>query len=298
MQKTTLIITVIIFMTVSCNQQKSSPLDSWKAGSANDDVFIEMTQDDMEALIKNDLPYLEIDWQYSTERTYDEIENWATNVKQRADKAGITIWSVHLPFGGPFDISQTNDTLRQKAVELNMNDMILSAKIVSPKKFVIHPSAEPIADEERAARIEASKKSLRELASKAKELNIPLLVENLPRTCLGNTSTELLEIINGIDNTAICFDVNHLLIEPQVSFVQNTIGKIQTTHMSDYDRKNERHWLPGEGVINWTELLTALIESGYKGPFIYEASKGKEPNIVTIQSLGNRWKKLKQNYIQ
>mgnify|MGYP001230869607 CR=1 FL=1 len=298
MQKTTLIITVIIFMTVSCNQQKSSPLDNWKAGSANDDVFIEMTQDDMEALIKNDLSYLEIDWQYSTERTYDEIENWATNVKQRADKAGITIWSVHLPFGGPFDISQTNDTLRQKAVELNMNDMILSAKIVSPKKFVIHPSAEPIADEERAARIEASKKSLRELASKAKELNIPLLVENLPRTCLGNTSTELLEIINGIDNTAICFDVNHLLIEPQVSFVQNTIGKIQTTHMSDYDRKNERHWLPGEGVINWTELLTALIESGYKGPFIYEASKGKEPNIVTIQSLGDRWKKLKQNYIQ
>lgn len=285
-------------MTVSCNQQKSSPLDNWKAGSANDDVFIEMTQDDMEALIKNDLSYLEIDWQYSTERTYDEIENWATNVKQRADKAGITIWSVHLPFGGPFDISQTNDTLRQKAVELNMNDMILSAKIVSPKKFVIHPSAEPIADEERAARIEASKKSLRELASKAKELNIPLLVENLPRTCLGNTSTELLEIINGIDNTAICFDVNHLLIEPQVSFVQNTIGKIQTTHMSDYDRKNERHWLPGEGVINWTELLTALIESGYKGPFIYEASKGKEPNIVTIQSLGDRWKKLKQNYIQ
>ena len=34
--------------------------------------------------------------------------------------------------------------------------------------------------------------------------------------------TELLEIINGIDNTAICFDVNHLLIEPQVTFVKNT----------------------------------------------------------------------------
>ena len=48
--------------------------------------------------------------------------------------------------------------------------------------------------------------------------------------------------------------------------------------MSDYDRKNERHWLPGEGVIDWTELLSALVESGYEGPFIYEASKGKKPN--------------------
>ena len=67
--------------------------------------------------------------------------------------------------------------------------------------------------------------------------------------------------------------------------------------MSYYDRKNERHWLPGEGVIDWTELLSALVESGYEGPFIYEASKGKKPNIVTIQSLGDRWKKLKQDYV-
>lgn len=290
---------LLLFATIalsSCSQKASSPLDNWKAGSANDDVFIDMTQNEMDELIKNDLQYLEIDWLYSTEKTYDDIEKWAIKVKQRADKAGVTIWSVHLPFGGPFDISQTNDTLRQKAVELNMNDMVLSSKTVSPQKFVIHPSAEPISNEERAARIEASKKSLQTLAAKAKELNIPLLVENLPRTCLGNTSTELVNIINGIDNTAICFDVNHLLIEPQTTFVENTKGKIQTTHMSDYDRVNERHWLPGEGVINWTELLSALVESGYNGPFIYEAGKGKEPNIVTIQSLGNRWKKLKQDY--
>ena len=154
------------------------------------------------------------------------MEDWAIKVKNRADKAGIVIWSVHLPFGGPYDISQTNDTLRQRAVELNMNDMILSAKIVAPEKFVIHPSAEPISNEERATRIVASKKSLQELAAKAKELNIPLLVENLPRTCLGNTSTELLEIINGIDNTAICFDVNHLLIEPQVCLLYTSSGYV------------------------------------------------------------------------
>ena len=132
---------------MSCSQKKSSPLDYWKAGSANDDVFIEMTQEEMDALAKNDLPYLEIDWPYSAKKTQEEIEEWAIKVKNRADKAGIVIWSVHLPFGGPYDISQTNDTLRQRAVELNMNDMILSAKIVAPEKFVIHPSAEPIYNE-------------------------------------------------------------------------------------------------------------------------------------------------------
>lgn len=296
MKKRNLIIAATAFLAVSCTQKNTSPLDSWKAGSANDDVFIEMTQEDMDALIKNGLEYLEIDWPYSTKTTAEELEEQAIGIKNRADKAGVEIWSVHLPFGGSFDISQTNDSLRQQAVELNRKDMLLSAKTVSPKKFIIHPSAEPIADEERAARMEASKKSLRELAVTAKELNIPLLVENLPRTCLGNTSTELLDIIDGIDHTAICFDVNHLLIESQVAFVENTKGKIESTHMSDYDRKNERHWLPGEGVIDWTELLTALVEAGYPGPFIYEASKGKEPDIVSIRTLGERWIKLKEDF--
>lgn len=283
-------------LLAGCSQKPASPLDTWMAGSANDDVFMNMTQEDMNALLENKLSYLEIDWLDTEERTSEEITSWATGIKERADKAGVTIWSVHIPFGGAYDISQINDSLRQIAIELNRKDMERIAQTVSPQKFIIHPSAEPISDEERAARIESSKKSLQELAQKAKELNITLLVENLPRTCLGNTSTELLDIIGGIDNTAICFDVNHLLIESQPTFVQNTKGKIQSTHMSDYDRKNERHWLPGEGVIDWKELLSELVKSGYTGPFIYEASQGKEPDIVTIKTLGERWNKLKQDY--
>lgn len=55
------------------------------------------------------------------------------------------------------------------------------------------------------------------------------------------------------------FDVSHLLIELQASFLRYTKGKIQSTHMANYDRKNELHWLPGEEVIDWNELLLALL---------------------------------------
>lgn len=41
MKKIHLIIAATAFLTMSCSQKKSSPLDYWKAGSANDDVFIE-----------------------------------------------------------------------------------------------------------------------------------------------------------------------------------------------------------------------------------------------------------------
>ena len=49
---------------------------------------------------------------------------------------------------------------------------------------------------------------------------------------------------------------------------------IGTIHASDYDRKDERHWLPGEGVIDWPDFLRRLQASGYKGVFMHEVRAG------------------------
>ena len=46
------------------------------------------------------------------------------------------------------------------------------------------------------------------------------------------------------------------------------------TMTSDYDRKDERHWLPGEGVIDWPDFLRRLQASGYKGVFMHEVRAG------------------------
>ena len=56
--------------------------------------------------------------------------------------------------------------------------------------------------------------------------------------------------------------------------------KIITTHISDYDFVDEKHWLPGEGKINWQELYKALLDIGYKGPWLYELGF-KAPNTIS-----------------
>lgn len=291
-----IIANTIFFMVLaaSCNQANQFPLEKWEAGSSNDDMFIAMTAEDMTEMKENGLNYLEVVWKYTRGNNDEKIVSWAEGVRDRAKNAGITIWSVHLPYGGMYDISQANDSARLKAIEVNTRDMETSAKLLSPTYFVIHPSAEPIKDEDRTTRFESSRKSLKVLAAKAKELNVILLVENLPRTCLGRNSTELLQIIDGIDNTAICFDTNHLLSEAQSVFIANCGNKIKSTHISDYDRVNERHWPPLRGVIDWTELLQGLLDVGYKGPFIYEVSQEEPP--LTITNLGDNWKQLKNSY--
>lgn len=273
---------------------RPTPLDQWKVGTANDDVLMDMTHPDLQAMKENGIDYLEVDWKYATHTPLEKIEAWAKGIRERTRKNKVKVWSVHIPFGGAYDISQTDETARQEALRLNIQDMEMSARILKPECFIVHPSAEPIADDARNARIVASRKSLVELAAKAKKLGVKMMVENLPRTCLGNTSTELLQLLEGLENTAICFDVNHLLIESQKQFVKNTAGRIGTTHMSDYDRINERHWLVDTGVIDWDELLNDLVATGYKGPFIYEVGVGKQE--VTIKDLGDTWKKLKAAY--
>jgi sugar phosphate isomerase/epimerase len=47
-------------------------------------------------------------------------------------------------------------------------------------------------------------------------------------------------------------------------------NKIIATHISDYDFVNERHWLPGEGKVDWQEVIAILTEIGYDGPWLYE----------------------------
>ena len=70
----------------------------------------------------------------------------------------------------------------------------------------------------------------------------------------------------------ICVDVNHFLQEPAEAGVLALGNRIVTTHISDHDYENERHWLPGEGKIDWNALLAAFESIGYQGVFNYEVS--------------------------
>jgi len=279
------IIIAIVVINNSCTS--TNPLDKWAVGTSNRDAS------QIQSMADNGITSMEAGWPNTVRQGFEEAEVWAKELKAAADKAGVEIWSIHIPFGGVYDISKVDEAERQTAVTANAADMELSSRILKPKYFIIHASAEPISEEERAARYASSRKSLEQLAAKAKACGVGMLVENLPRTCLGNTSTELLSIINGIDNTDICLDVNHLLQESHVSFVRNTKGRIKSTHMSDYDAVDERHWLPGKGVINWTELLKELVAADYTGPFMFEVTRGNPPTI-SMEDLAQCWEKLKE----
>ena len=140
---------------------------------------------------------------------------------------------------------------------------------------MLHPSSEPIADGEREQRIRNSIASIGILRREAARIGAQLCIEDLPRTCLGRNSAELLRIIAPYPEVKICFDTNHLLSEDLLHFVEACGDRIATVHVSDYDMVDERHWLPGKGKIDWPALYGALMKAGYKGVLMFDLIGGE-----------------------
>lgn len=199
--------------------------------------------------------------------------------RRLADKYGIELWSLHLPFL-PFNVIDPSVPALADYTVKYFCSFIDKATEIGIKTIVIHPSGEPIAESDRPMRLECAKKSLAALAEYAKAKGAVIAVEDLPRTCLGRDSSDILELISAHPDLRVCFDTNHLLSESIADFIKKVGDKIITTHVSDYDEKNERHWLSGEGVIDWKALKDALIAIGYDGPWLYEL--GLDGSLPTI----------------
>ena len=193
---------------------------------------------------------------------YTAVERWARSY-------GVDLWSFHLPFS-PFSVLDPSKREKCDHTVAYFSKLIDKASAIGITRFVVHPSGEPIAEDDRPARMACAKESLARLADYAATKGAVMAVEDLPRTCLGRNSEELLELLSAHEGLRVCFDTNHLLTEDPVTFIRRVGKKIVTTHVSDYDLLDEKHWLPGEGKLDWTALIQALDEIGYEGVWLYE----------------------------
>jgi|GEM_PF-49936 len=218
----------------------------------------------------------------SIELSYSEaaykVFDWAA-ARRLADAYRLRLRSVHLPFSGRLSIAQLDPALRAAAVETDRAVMRAAAAVGVPIA-VVHPSSEPIADGDRPAAMAYAKENLRALADEAGRLGMTLAVEDLPRTCLGRDAAEMAELLSADERLRVVFDTNHLLRGPIAGFVRAVGGKIVALHVSDYDFADEKHWLPGEGQIDWPAFMALLDEIDYAGDFTYELGFEQETRTL------------------
>ncbi len=198
--------------------------------------------------------------------------------------SGVSLWSYHLPFC-PFEqLDLSVKKLQKETLRQLICHMRLAAEI-GIRIFVLHASGEPIEDNEREERLQTAEESLYVLAEEARRLGGTVAVENLPRTCLGKDDAEMLRLLSAHRALRACCDTNHCLTMKPETLIRRLGNRILTLHVSDYDFVNERHWLPGEGKVDWQSVLAALRETGYRGVWLYETGFECPPTILRDRDL-------------
>ena len=267
-------------------QTVKSVFEKWPVGVY---VAIDIEINKLREVKKAGFEYVEVKFSNSREITPAERRTQIASFKKNVEACGLKVWSVHLPYWTEWDISTLCEENRTQWVK-DICGLMRDAMALSPRKFVLHASAEPIKDEERKARLSASIRSIREVALVARELGVQLLIEDLPRTCLGNTSTEMKYILQQVDTAVgVCFDSNHLLQESSVHFAKELGKEIGSLHISDYDGVDEKHWLPGRGIVDWKGVVETLVEEGYDGVFMFEVSVFQH-----YEEIMNSWKWIRE----
>jgi sugar phosphate isomerase/epimerase len=209
-------------------------------------------------------------------------------LRRLLEDTGLVVNSIHSPFQPDYDLSSRSDTARRASVDSAILCLERAAEI-GAHCVVQHPSTEPIAADEREIRYHRAVESLRVLSDRLPD-GVLLAIEHLPRTCLGHSCEETLSLLDAMGNArcGVCLDVNHANLTEDLAEATLKYGKaLFTTHISDNDGKEEKHWEPGRGVIHWAGWVDALDTVGYTGPLLLELSAwGKYPDLPT--NLGDK----------
>ncbi len=233
----------------------------------------------------------------------EEANEMMQKVKAAADKAGIDIWSVHMPFGKIMDLSLVDEAKRKKVVA-NHKKILRYLEILDPKIILFHPSYYIEAPFRRALHLSQLIKSAKELNPKVRQIGATMVVENMlgPELTVGDRQRPLLRTVAEVkqvfqrlpESIGLGVDLNH--ISHPEALILAMGDRVLTLHVADGTGKAEDHWMPhpcsGLGKNNWNKIQEALYEVGYQGPFLYETS-----DYQSLNQLAECYQTLYKSYL-
>lgn len=229
-----------------------------------------------------------------------EIAEQLTRAKEAADKAGINIWSIHMPFGAAIDLSLPDEQERQEVVAMHKK-LLGFLKILEPEVILFHPSYY-LGVGERELRKEQLLRSALELDKEVQEMGAIMVLENMLGPELLKDETRERPLLRSVEETreffsrlpesiGLAVDTNH--ISRPEDLILALGERLRSLHIADGTGKAENHWFPchDKGNNNWNKVLAALEKVDYKGPFMFESSPADAREYLEC------YQRLYRNYI-
>lgn len=190
------------------------------------------------------------------------------------DDLGLETYSFHAPFSDHIDITSPDSHARDFARD-ELFKAAEAAAILKVRYFVLHPGPEnsKLPDHERFWRLQHAVDVLNQVYAHCRQLGVGLVLENMLPHLFAGRIRDLLWILSALDSykVGICLDTGHAYLgEDLPAVVHKLSGHLWMVHASDNHRHYDDHLPPGDGSINWAELLTHLNNLHFNGTFILE----------------------------
>lgn len=176
---------------------------------------------------------------------------------------GLNIENIHAPFNNCNDFWSDSAKNRDAVVNLHVS-WLEDCKNHNISTMVMH-----ITDGRHPPAFNRyGMEAIYKIAYAAEKLKIKVAIENT--ACQEYVPIILSEIVSPY--IGFCYDSSHdwLLASDKVAILKELRHRLFAVHFSDNDEVDDRHWLPGEGTINWPLVGGIFPSDTYTGALTLE----------------------------
>ena len=224
---------------------------------------------------------------------FEGTDEEAQRVRKLLKEYGLRVDSVHGSFRvmGGEKLREADPVLRSNMellAELGGKCLVVHASIFADPDNLLYlddgrpaPGFSVDRDLEKGPEIlERIQAGMASYAEYAKRLGVIFALETDYNNC-----NRLPEFISETDESAcgVCFDTGHAQVDSDAAAMAKFLGpRVVCTHLHDNDGKEDHHWVPFTGVIDWAGVFAGLKAGGYAGTMTYETLHGTFEELFVL----------------
>lgn len=184
---------------------------------------------------------------------------------------GIVPVSIHAPFGPACDLADHHERRRDEA-RAGILAAARALKQLGGRIVVAHPSDLIRHGADIDAHLTYAASGLRAVAAACKDEGLQLAIESPLPHLIGGHPDEFDFILRHVgEDAGVCLDTGHVSLgRAWRRFMDVAAGRLVHVHASDNHGQFDDHLPPGEGSIDWREIVASLRGAGFAGWMILE----------------------------
>ena len=167
---------------------------------------------------------------------------------------GLLIDNIHCPYEDVNELWSEDKSVRKKVIDTYYAYIDSCAKH-EVSHMIMHATNEGYFCDEMSLGVN----SLLSLVRRAEEQGIKVVIEN-------TRDYDIIDfLLSEIDSTflGLCYDSSHDWIygQSEGALLDKWKDRLLCTHLSDNNRVEDKHWIPGDGQVQWNKIMPNILRS-------------------------------------